>query len=265
MRYLLPLLLLIGCGAPADVATPAAPAAPTAPAPAHDEHAAEAAGHAHGEGDGHAARHGGQQRELQGMHVEGLFQADGVMFYLADGDNNPLPTDGATGEAVISSGSSVVTAPLAPKGSALFAAATLESGKPASAVLTLTRAGQTQSASFDTNAVGTTFHDHTALRGGQVGMWGHYHVELLAKDGAYSVWVTDASRNPVTSGLSAVVVDGAQRLTLAADASGGGYTARAEGAGSRPVTVEIAVQDQKISLPFQAAGSAGDGHADHNH
>ena len=263
MRHLLPLLLLIGCGEPTQPAAPAEPVAPAAPA--HNEHAAQAGGHANAVGDGHAARHGGQQRELQGMHVEGMFQADGVMFYLADGDNNPLSPEGATGEAVISSGSSVVTASLAPKGDALVAAATLESGKPASAVLTLTRAGQTQSASFETSAVGTTFHDHTALHGGQVGMWGHYHVELLAGDGAYSVWVTDASRNPVTSGLSGVVVDGAQRLALAADASGGGFTARAEGAGSRPVTVEITVQDQQISLPFQAAPAAGDGHAGHKH
>lgn len=266
MRHLLPLLLLIGCGEPTQPAAPAEPAEPAAPAaPAHDEHAAEAGGHTNAEGDGHAARHGGQQREFQGMHVEGLFQADGVMFYLADGDNNPLSPEGATGEVLISTGSSVVTAPLAPKGDALFAAATLESGKPASAVLTLSRAGQTQSASFETSAVGTTFHDHTAQHGGQVGMWGHYHVELLAKDDAYSVWVTDASRNPVTSGLSGFVVDGAQRLALAADASGGGFTARAEGAGSRPVTVEITVQDQQISLPFQAAPAAGDGHAGHKH
>lgn len=263
MRALLPLLLLIACNEPTPTTAPAEPAAPAAPS--HDAHAAASGEQTHAKGDGHAARHGGQQRELQGMHVEGLFQADGVMFYLADGDNNPLPPDGASGDAVISSGANVVTATLAPKGEALFAAATLESGKPASAVLTLTRGGHTQSASFETSAVGTAFHDHVSLHGGQVGMWGHYHVELLAKDGAYSVWVTDASRNPVTTGLSGVIVDGAQRQVLAADPGTGGLTVKSEGAGTRPVTVEIKVEDQSISLPFQASGAAGDGHADHTH
>lgn len=262
MRSLLPLLLLTACGKSNPKPAPVAE---------HAEHVEghEPAGHTEGnespEGDGHGARHGGQQRELQGMHVEALFQADGVMFYLADGDNKPLSPEGTSGNAVISGGANVATVTLAPKGEALFAAKTLESGKPASAVLTLTRAGQTQSASFDTSAVGTTFHDHTALHGGQVGMWGNYHVELLASDDAYNVWVTDASRGPVTSGLSGAVVDGGQRLALAASPSRGGLTVQAEGAGTRPVTVEITVEDQSISLPFQAGGAAGDGHADHTH
>ena len=84
-------------------------------------------------------------------------------------------------------------------------------------------------------------------------------------DDAYNVWVTDASRGPVTSGLSGAVVDGGQRLALAASPSRGGLTVQAEGAGTRPVTVEITVEDHSISLPFQAGGAAGDGHADHTH
>jgi hypothetical protein len=238
--------------------TPPPPPTPTA------EHT-HAEGHHHAEGDGHAARHGGQQRELKGLHVEALFEADGVHFYLGDGDNNPLSPEGSTGDAVITGPAGVETASLMAMGDALHAPAKLETGKPASAVLTLTRGGETQSASFETAAVGTAFHDHAALHGGQVGMWGHYHVELLAKDDVYSVWVTDAGRSPVTTATTGVVVDGSQRLALTVDPTSGGLTAKAEGAGTRPVTVEITVEDQNISLPFQAGTATGDGHADHTH
>lgn len=263
MRFILPLLLLVACG---DQTTPAA--APTEPTEAHEqaEAHAPAKGAEHAEGDGHAARHGGQQRELKGMHVEALFQADGIHFYLADGDNNPLTPEGSTGNAVISSPAGVETAALMPMNDGLHAAAKLETGKPASAVLTLTRGGETQSASYETTAVGTTFHDHVSLHGGQVGMWGHYHLELLAKDDVYSVWITDASRAPVTGQASGVIVDGDQRLPLAMDKGTGALSARAEAAGARPVTVEITLDGQSISLPFQpGAPPAGDGHADHTH
>lgn len=255
MRFL-PFLLLLACQPEPTIPPPPA-AAPTAPA-AHDHHGAA--------GDhGHAARHGGIQRELEDMHVEALLQSDGVRFYLTDKDNQPLSPEGWTGSAVISGPAGVVTAPLAPMSDHLHATATLEQGKPASVVLTLTRDGKARSASFETEAVGTEFHDHTSLHGGRVGMWGHYHVELLARDGAYQVWLSDASRGAVTGEMTGVVVESGQRIPLVADPATGALLAKSDKAGTLPVTVEVTVGGQNITLPFEVGQDRQEGRGEHGH
>lgn len=235
-------------------------------------HEVAEAGHEHGDhehgaeaGHDHPARHGGQQVEAVGGHVEALFAADGVRFYLGNQDNLPVSPAGVSGSALISSSSGVQTVPLMVMGDALHAPLSLEAGKPAGAVLTITFGGQIQSLSFETKSVGTELHDHTALHGGQVVMSGNFHVELATKDDNYSVWVTDAARGPVAGATTAVLVDGDQRLDLATDASTGALTGRAEGAGSRPVTVEVTVDGQPFTVTFTpAAAGEGERH-EHQH
>lgn len=245
MRPLLPLILLLACSSPAP-----------APAEKHDDHDAheDHEGHSHDHdpaAHGHGAAHGGQQRELNGMHAEALFQADGVRFYLTDGDDKPIDPRGILGSAVVTGPDGVHNVDLMAMGEALHAPVKLETGKPAKAVLTFAKDGGAQSALFDTTAVGTALHDHTALHGGDVAMWGNFHVELLARDGVYRVWVTDASRGPVAGAVSGVVVDGQARLPLVAEPGPGALSAAAEGAGTRPVTVELSVDGLAFTVPFQ--------------
>lgn len=262
MRFLPFVLLLAACGTEPASETPPAPTQPG------HEHTTDHHASATPLGDhGHAARHGGIQRELDGMHVEALLQPDGVRFYLTDADNHPVALEGWAGTAVVSGPSGVVTVDLVSMGEHLHAPATLVEGKPASVVLTLTRDGKAQSASFDTQAVGTGYHDHTSLHGGVVGMWAHYHVELVARDDRYEVWLSDASRSPATGAASGFIVDGSQRIPLTPDPGTGALVATLEGAGSRPVTVEITHGGQTFSLPFEVAqeGASGDGHEHHGH
>lgn len=237
------LALLFACGE----APPPAPAAPApASAPGHE-------GHEHPEDHGHGARHGGQQAELEGMHVEALFQRDGVHFYLADGDNQPLPPSFATGHAIVTGPAGTEDVQLAINEDHLLAAKPLTEGQPASALLTLSRDGKIQSVNFETQGVGLAFHDHSALHGGVVGMSGHYHIELRAGEGAYRVWLTDAGRGAITGDLQGVVIDGEARLPLSLDAQTGALVATSPDAGARPVVVEVLHDGQTISLPFAAA------------
>lgn len=237
-----------------------APEPPSAPGPAAEDHASEQhAGHDHGahqhgedpSAHGHGAAHGGQQQEVNGMHVEALFQADGVRFYVTDGDNRPIQPDRVLGSARVTGPSGVTNVSLMAMGEALHAPVALTTGQPASAVLTFTLNGGSRSALFETRAVGTAFHDHTSLHGGQVGMWGHYHVELRAAEGRYRVWVTDAARGPVSAVVTGAIRDGEQSLPLELDAPSGALQATAEGAGARPVTVELSIDGQPLALPFQ--------------
>lgn len=253
MRSML-LLFLIACGT-------TSPPNPTPPEKAVREPADESPE----QGDGHAARHGGIQKELEGMHVEGLFEKDGVRFYLADADNQPLPPTAVTGRATILGPAGAETRELTISGDSLLASASLEVGKPASVVLTITREGKTQSASFESNGVGSAFHDHTALHGGTVGMWGHYHVELLATEGTYRAWVTNASRGVLTSGVSGAVVEGEQRLPLSLDPQTGALTVASANAGRHDIQIEITHDGQKFSMPFKASTPTGDSHAQHAH
>ncbi len=258
------LLWMIACDSPpAPAGTPAAPAAPAHDHASHD-HAAPAppAAPAHDHAaHGHAAAHGGIQKELDGMHIEGLAMPDGVMFWLTDGDAKPLPLAGITGSAVIKGPEGVASVALAPMGDHLHAQAKLAQGQPATIVVTVTRDGKAQSATFDVAAVGLQSHDHTSLHGGQVGMWGDHHVEYLGRDGEHRVWITDEHRNTLKDGLAVALKDGdGAALPLTPDATGM-FFVRAEGAGTRPVMVEVtlggtsltAEPDKRFSLGFNAA------------
>ncbi len=249
------LLLLAACSTPAP--------APTAP-PAHDHadgthaHApadpgpADHAAAGHGAEDhGHTKAHGGEVKTVGTIHVEAVMVPSGVLFYLSDAAEKPLMVDGYGGSAVIKGPTGVTTAPLMAMGDHLHATAALTVGAPASVVLTLTEAGKAVSASWESPAVGLAAHDHTALHGGQVGMWGDHHVEYVAKDGTYRVWVTDSHRRPVAGVVTGTLKDGDQTLPLA-PGSDGSLETKGAGAGTRPVMVDVTVDGTAFSLSFNA-------------
>lgn len=267
MRFLLPLFVLAACSgeqasAPAP-SEPAAPAAPAAPAPA----AAPAGDHAGGD-HAHASPHGGIVKTVGERHVEALFMPGGIMFYVSDSAQKALPVDGFSGTAVVKGPAGVENVTLSPMGDHLHAVAKLEHGKPASVVLTLTHSGKADSVSFETQAVGLSEHDHTSLHGGQVGMWGDYHLEYAPKDGEHRVWISDAKRVPVTAAVSGSLKDGETVVPLTFDPATGMLSGKAEGAGTRPVMVDVKVGETSFSLGFNAVGAApaagGDGHG-HDH
>ncbi len=248
------LLALLACGG-ASEAPPAAPPATPSPSPAAEHGGAEHGGADHG----HGAAHGGIQKELDGMHVEGLAMPDGVMFWPTDGDARPLPLEGFSGNATIKGPAGVEQVPLMAMGDHLHAPAKLVQGQPATIVVTLTRDGKAQSATFEVPKVGLESHDHTSLHGGEVGMWANYHVEYVGTGSEHRFWITDATRLTLKDGFTATVKDGETTLPLTLDPQTGALSAKAEGAGSRPVSIEVKAGETTFSLPFQAkaAGAAG--------
>jgi hypothetical protein len=237
------LLALVACSPSSSPPPPSSPVAAPSPANPVDESKPHR----------HDAPHGGIVQTLGDIHAEALFMPAGVMFYLEDGAQAPLAVDGYTGSAVVKGPSGIVTVDLMAMGDHLHAPATLVQGQPASAVLTLTHEGKAVSASFDSTAVGLASHDHVALHGGQVGMWGEYHLEYAPKDGEYRVWVTDEHRNPVAGTVTGSVKDGATVTPLGAGPDGA-LTGKGDGAGTRPVTVDVTVDGKAFSLGFNPAG-----------
>lgn len=241
-------LLLAACGGsdPAKPPIPAPPAAePTVPA-----------SHADG-AHGHGASHGGVLKELDNLHVEGLAMPDGVLFWPTDGDARSIPPTELTGNAVIKGPAGVEQVPLVAMSDHLHAPAKLVQGQPATIVVTLTRNGRAQSATFEIASVGLGSHDHTALHGGQVGMWGEHHVEYVGGDGEYRVWVSDATRQAVKSGLAGAVRDGDTILRLTLDPATGLLSAKGEGVGTRPVTVDVTLGATNFTLGFNAVSGTG--------
>ena len=234
--WILLCILVMGCGSPpsghaerdaegggTEKRGAEAPGDPGHEGHDHGEHAHDPAEH------GHGASHGGQQVEVNGNHAEALFQADGVHFYLTDGDNKPIDPSGVFGSARVTGPNGVENVSLMAMGASLHAPVRLVSGQPASAVLTYT------------------------VNGSQVGMWGNYHVELLMAEGRYRVWVTDAARGPVAGAVMGAVIDGASRCVLEPDAATGALQCAASDAGKRPVAVELNIDGQPLSLPFAEA------------
>ena len=109
-------------------------------------------------------------------------------------------------------------------------------------------------------------HDHRALHGGQVSMYGDHHLEYLAANGEYRVWVTNANREPITTGVKGSLKDRDTTVPLTADDAAGLLVGHGEGAGTRPVMVEVTADGQTFSLGFNAvpAGGVADDH-DHAH
>lgn len=105
-------------------------------------------------------------------------------------------------------------------------------------------------------------HDHRALHGGQLNMYGDHHLEYLAADGEYRVWVTNANREAITTGVKGSLKDGDTVVPLTADDTQGLLIGHGDGAGTRPVMVEVTADGQTFSLGFNAVPAA-DAH-EHN-
>lgn len=242
-----PLLFLVLAAACSS--EPTAPVqAPTPPPPAST--APETTGHGGGD-HAHASPHGGEVKTVGERHVEALFMPDGLMFWISDSAQKALPTEGFTGSVVVKGPSGVETVTVAPMGDHLHAAAKLAQGEAASAVLTLTFGGKAESVSFETASVGLKEHDHASLHGGQVGMWGDYHLEYAPSDGEHRVWVTDANRVKV-AGVTGSLKDGDTVVPLSFDEAAGVLSGKNAGAGSRPVMVDVKVGETSFSLGFNA-------------
>ncbi|MCK6502423.1 hypothetical protein L6R53_03340 [Myxococcota bacterium] len=111
-------------------------------------------------------------------------------------------------------------------------------------------------------------HDHRALHGGQVGMYGNHHLEYLAANGEYRVWVTNANREPITTGVKGILKDGDATVALTADDAQGLLVGRGDGAGTRAVVVEVTADGVTFSLSFNpvpVGGAAADDDHDHDH
>jgi hypothetical protein len=238
------LLMLLACeSSPTPPAVPAPPVVPAAPVAAEHHH--------EGTGDhGHGAKHGGIQKELDGMHLEGLITPENLDFWLADKDANAMPLQGITATAMVKGPAGVEQLNLSVVDDHFHTPVKLAQGQPATVVVTLMQAGKAQSASYEIPAVGLALHDHQSLHGGQVSMSGDYHLEYLGKEGVYQVWVSNAARQPVTNVLSGSLKDGDKTITLSKDPTTGMLSASGEGAGTRPVMVEVKVPDKTITLGF---------------
>jgi hypothetical protein len=256
MRFLFPLVLLTACStpSPAPVSLPVSSAPEAAsPAPAA---AAEAAGHGAGEHH-HDSPHGGIVRPLGDGHVEALMMPGGVMFYVSDAAQRPVSLEGYSGTATVDGPDGVQTVALMSMGDHLHAPAKLTQGAPASVVLTLTKDGKADSASFETEAVGLQAHDHSALHGGVVSMWGDTHLEYAPGGDTYRIWVSDAHRVAITTGVSGMLKDGDTAVPLVFDPTTGMLSGAGAGAGTRPVMVDVKVGDTAFSLGFDAVATAG--------
>ena len=110
-------------------------------------------------------------------------------------------------------------------------------------------------------------HDHRALHGGQVSMYGDHHLEYLAAGGEYRVWVTNANRESIITGVKGSLKDGDTMVPLTPDDAQGLLVGHGDGAGTRPVMVEVTADGQTFSLGFNPVppGGATDDHHDHDH
>ena len=237
MRASAVLLLMVACSG-----EPPPPRVPAGTAPAGHDPASH----------GHAAKHGGQQRELPGLHVEALAMVEGVMIWVTDADNKPIPLAELAGSAVVKGPQGVESPTLTPMADHLYAAARLAQGQPAQMVLTLVRAGSAQSVTFDFEAVGLAAHDHTSLHGGVVSMVADLHIEHRAADGAHRFWISDAYRQPVKTVTAASIVEDGQTHPLALDATGQAWTVAVPGAGTRPLTLTFLLGDKPLTLELAA-------------
>ncbi|MFZ5480856.1 MAG: hypothetical protein ACOZNI_29115, partial [Myxococcota bacterium] len=217
--------------------------------------------HAAGE-HAHKAPHGGEVKSVGSVHLEAKFMPEGLLVWVTDKEEKALDTAAFAGATAMVKGEGAPqNVPLAPMGEHLHAQATLKHGAPASAVVTITLDGKPQSVQFSTPAVGMAEHEHTSLHGGVVGMWGDFHVEYAPKDGEYRFFMSDPKRQLVTTDVSGSVKDGEKVIPLEFDAANGLLHAKGEGAGTRPVKLDVKVGDKAFQLAFNPAeGASGGGH-----
>ena len=108
-------------------------------------------------------------------------------------------------------------------------------------------------------------HDHRSLHDGEVSMYGDHHVEYVGARDEYRFWVTNAKREPITTGVSGSVKDGESTIPLTADNATGLLSGHGVGAGTRAVMVDVTADGATFSLGFNAMPAAGTGEAHGHH
>lgn len=94
-------------------------------------------------GHDHSPKHGGVVRELQAISYELVARPDALTLYVSD-HGKPIPTQGATAEAVIYAGNQKTTARLEPAGeNRMVAKGNFKVGVGVRVVLTTTLPGKT--------------------------------------------------------------------------------------------------------------------------
>jgi len=182
----------------------ASPAAALAHGGAPHDHAAHGA-EAH---DG--SLHGGEHVDLGDVHAEVVFGEHALLVYFYTPDMKPLPAP-PSGKATLAVGKSVKKGDLTGNMDHLAGPLGTPASGKATAVVQATVGGKTRTVRAERRegqvAGEIPHHDHRSLRGGQVGMSGDDHVELLAeKGGVYKVWFTDGRRNAITADVRGKLV-----------------------------------------------------------
>ena len=97
----------------------------------------------------------------------------------------------------------------------------------------------------------TGHDDHEPWYGGQLGMAGDHHIELVRSERGTEVYVSDASRRPVYPTSVSLVVDGGSPIALRADDERAVTETRLQG---REATVTAVLADGKrLEVTFQLA------------
>lgn len=92
--------------------------------------------------------------------------------------------------------------------------------------------------------------DHEPRHGGQLGMVGDHHIELVRRRGEVQVFVSDAWRRPVQPSSGSVTFDGGAPQPLAWRNH---RLVGADQSTARTIAVEVAVvDDQRIATSFDA-------------
>lgn len=230
----------------------------------HD-HGADAGGHDHahataapteGGAHDHRPRHGGSLAETEGLHVEAKVGAEGLELWFTDGNHVDLPAGAVSGKAVINEGSGVVEAPVERVGDRWLARAALPAGQGLNAVLAVVVDGRPKSVALTLAPPTLGHHDHSSIHGGEVMMFGDYHVEWTQVDGQHRFWLTDADRKPAQA-TAATFTDAGGAGTLSFDPALGAWVGAAKGGG--PVRVELDSGAVKVQVAFAAKGE-GTGH-----
>lgn len=257
----------------------------------------EAKGHAHGDTEhDHDSPHGGMVMSAGDKHIElKISGADHLDVYLLDEETKTLPIQGVTGKVKLVLDGKVAELSLSPHEDHLSATEPAlkegvryicpmhpevsqeEPGQCPScgmelvaraegkvvAVVDLSVEGKPYSARFtyDRSAAGDPVeHQHDARQGGQVGMAGENHLEVvLFAPGEYRIYLSDARRAPLpaTAAKDArLIVDpdgeAPEELTLSAEPSGEFLVARGTPVEKDPVPVKVALtlSGEAVSMEF---------------
>ncbi|XXF75174.1 cupredoxin domain-containing protein [Myxococcaceae bacterium GXIMD 01537] len=271
---------------------------PAPPPPAAAEKTG--AGHAAQE-HAHAAPHGGVVASTRAGHLELVASREGTFkLYVLDAQLQAQPVTGGTATLKLTV-PDYADVKLSPEGDALAGRGQPFQAEHATAVVSVTVGGATQTGRFELHLehgghgdahahggaaapTGMREHDHTPLQGGMVLMVGDLHLEVLAKpQGEVHVYLTDSFRRPLpTAGrkgtLELTTASGVRSAPLAPE-PGGRYLLAKFGTFTEPqveATLRLPVEgdpDYFISLlldtgaaspkPGTEAAAAGDAQVAH--